>query len=445
MRPGAGAAMIRVMPQPFTTVRDPFLSLFQSAAAAFARLRPHGDHGTAFHPIVQAATQLVASNQDASRAYAPAPGLPHPSATCAALGLHLFGTMVRGTPLQRQQANDRFRFGRCDPLWAKLLLDYAGTLTANGTPRPIPYIRYTDIGDFVVPAPKPALRVALISDWGTGTETARQVAALAALQNPDFVIHLGDIYYAGTTEECQTHFLTPLRAAMPATPVFTLCGNHDVYSGGTGYYGLLTMLGQPASYFCLRSPDSSWQILAADTGLHDRDPFDEAGALTRLEPAEELWLADKLRGFPGRTVLLSHHQPFSAFAQIGPASPRNPCNPNLMASYARLAAAGRIDAWFWGHEHRLRLYAPYRGIAAGRNIGYGAVPVAASSYPLTPLAGLPDPPSLASQIQLDVVDGADTHGFVLLDLGGGAIEASYWALTRPSGPIHRETIGAATI
>ena len=40
MRPGAGAAMIRVMPQPFTTVRDPFLSLFQSAAAAFARLRP---------------------------------------------------------------------------------------------------------------------------------------------------------------------------------------------------------------------------------------------------------------------------------------------------------------------------------------------------------------------------------------------------------------------
>ena len=87
----------------------------------------------------------------------------------------------------------------------------------------------------------------------------------------------------------------------------------------------------------------------------------------------------------------------------------------------------------------------YRGIAAGRNIGYGAVPVAASSYPLAPLAGLPDPPSLASQIQLDVVDGADTHGFVLLDLGGGAIEASYWALTRPSGPIHRETIGAATI
>ena len=112
-----------------------------------------------------------------------------------------------------------------------------------------------------------------------------------------------------------------------------------------------------------------------------------------------------------------------------------------MASYARLAEAERIDAWFWGHEHRLRLYAPYRGISAGRNIGYGAVPVTASAYPLTPLATLPDPPRLATEIKLDVVDGADTHGFALLDLGGPGIEASYWALTRPDGPIWRETIG----
>ena len=434
------------MKLPFTTVRDPFLSVFQSAAAAFARQQPHPSGPIQSHPMVQGAAQLVSDSQDATRAYAPAPGMPHPSISCAELGLHLFEALVSGNSAQRQQAEDRFRFGKCDPLWAKVLLDYAGTLTPDGMPHPVPYIRHTALSDFVVPAPRPNLRIALLSDWGTGTQTARDVAALIAQQRPDILIHLGDIYYAGTREECAEHFLAPLRSILPGTPLFTLCGNHDVYSGGAGYYGLLSQIGQPASYFCLRSPDDAWQILAADTGLNDRDPFQEAGALTRIDPQEELWHADKLRGFPGRTILLSHHQPFSAFAQIGPEAPRSPVNPNLMATHGRLSQAGRIDAWFWGHEHRLRLYAPYRGISAGRNIGFGAVPVAAAAPgPLAPLAGLPDPPHLATDLRLDVVDGADTHGFALLDLGGPAIEASYWALTRPSQPIWRETIGGVAV
>ncbi len=362
------------MTMPFTTVRDPFLSVFQSAAAAFARLRPHADGNAAAHPMVQDAARLVAASRDPASAYAPAPGAPHPDATCIELGLHLFEALVSGNATQRQHAGDRFRFSRCDPLWGKMLLDYAGSLTPDGTPHPVPYIRYTALDDFVLPAASARLRVALLSDWGTGTHTALQVAQLVAQQRPDVLIHLGDIYYAGTPAECADHFLAPLTAALPGIPLFTLCGNHDVYSGGVGYYGLLTSIGQPASYFCLRSPDNAWQILAADTGLNDRDPFHEAGALPGLDPLEEQWHADKLRGFPGRTVLLSHHQPFSAFAQIGPAPP-NPVNPALMAAHQRLSQAGRIDAWFWGHEHRLRLYAPYRGVAAGRNIGFGAVPV----------------------------------------------------------------------
>lgn len=439
------------MALPFTTVRNPLLSVFQSAAAAFARLAPLAPGSTSGHPMVQGASQLVAASQDGATADAPALGTRHSpvgyaehgSVGCAELGLRYFEALVSGSVPQRQQAEDRFRFGRCDPLWAKVLVDYAGTLTTDGTPRPVPYVRYRSLSDFVLPAPSSRLRLVLISDWGTGTQTARQVAALAARQRPDVVIHLGDIYYSGTKEECAAHFLEPMRAAMPDAALFTLCGNHDVYSGGTGYYGLLQQIGQPASYFCLRSPDDTWQVLAADTGLNDRDPLDEAGALTRIDPLEERWHADKLRGFPGQTILLSHHQPFSAFAQIGPASPRNPVNPNLIATHGRLAREGRIDAWFWGHEHRLRLYAPYRGIGAGRNIGYGAVPIQAAPSPLLPLPDLADPPGLAASPVLDVVNGAETHGFAVLDLGGGAIEASYYALTRPEAPIWRESIGRA--
>ena len=362
--------------------------------------------------------------------------------TCAGLGLELLRAVIAGDRDRELALHDRLTFSRCDPLWAKTLVDYAGILGLDGRPPPIPYIRHSTMGDFVLTAPRPAMRIALISDWGTGTDLARQVAALLARQQPDAVIHLGDIYYAGTAGECDAHFLAPLRAVLPDRPLFTLCGNHDVYSGGAGYYGLLRRIGQPASYFCLRSPDRSWQILAADTGLHDRDPLDETAALTWLDPAEELWHADKLGGFAGRTVFLTHHQPFSAFAQIGPLDRHEPANANLMASHARLAAAGRIDAWFWGHEHRLRLYAPYRGVAVGRNIGYGAIPVEAVAGPPAPLRGLVDPPKVAAEVMLDVVEGAYTHGFALLDFAGGQMEASYWALTRPDGLVYRETIGA---
>lgn len=273
----------------------------------------------------------------------------------------------------------------------------------------------------------------------------RAVAALLARQRPDAVIHLGDIYFAGTPDECERNFLQPLRDVPPDTPLFTLCGNHDVYSGGRGYYGLLDRIGQPASYFCLRSPDRSWQLLAADTGVDDRDPFDEAAALTTLDPAEEPWHADQLRGFDGRTVFLSHHQSFPTFAQIGPRDRHDPVNPHLMASHDRLTAAGRIDGWFWGHEHRLRLYAPYRGIIAGRNIGHGAIPVEATPAGDVPLPDLLDPPLVSRTPTLDVVDGAYAHGFALLDLGSDGTQATYWSATRPEGPIHAETIGVAPI
>ncbi len=363
------------------------------------------------------------------------------ASNCAGLGLALLRATIEGDAARRSVIEDRIRFSDCDPGWADVIGDYVRRFLPDGRARPIPYRRWQRLDDFVVAAPAASLRIGLLSDWGTGTAEARSVAALLAEQRPDIVIHLGDIYYAGTAEECDAHFLAPLRAAMPGVRVFTLCGNHDVYSGGKGYYGLLDRIGQPASCFCLRSPDRSWQILAADTGLNDRDPFDLTTALTRIDPREEEWHLDKLRGFPGRTILLTHHQPFSAFAQIGPLSRHDPVNPNLMATYARLASAGRVDAWFWGHEHSLRVYAPFRGVARGRNVGHGAIPVASRvTGGSAPLAGLIDPPVVASDVRLDVVKGAYTHGFTMLDLGAGALEASYWAITRPAGPIHREKI-----
>ena len=284
------------------------------------------------------------------------------------------------------------------------------------------------------------MRIALLSDWGTGTDEARQVLALLARQSPDAVIHLGDIYYSGTDTECRAHFLTPMREALPTARLFTLCGNHDTYSGGAGYYALLREIDQPASYFCLRSPDDSWQVLGADTGLNDANPFNETTALTSLDPGEEAWHADKLDAFPGLSILLTHHEPFSSFRQVGAAADRNPQNPKLMASLSRLQGSGPVHAWFWGHEHRLRLYAPYAGLRCGRNIGYGAVPVPAALD--APIPDLLDPPRTLVDVPLDEVDGAYTHGFALLDLSERGADVSYWALTRPDAPIFSERLGS---
>ena len=410
----------------FPTARDPVLSLLQSAAAAVTREHPDS------HPLT-AAAGCLATDQPVDNV----------AGDCVALGLELLRSLVAGDAVRQDRVLDRLRYSPCDPLWSATLLRYAATLLPDGTPQPIPYVRYEALDDFVVEAPGTELRVALFSDWGTGTSESRRVAAMVAEQRPDVAIHLGDIYYSGTAAECDAHFLSPLRAVMPDTRLFSLCGNHDVYSGGTGYYGLLRHIGQPASYFCLRSPDRSWQILAGDTGLNDRNPFEEDTAATHLDPREEVWHAHKLRGFPGRTVFLTHHYPFSAFARAGGAE-HDPTNPALMASHGRLAAAGRIDAWFWGHEHRLRLYAPYRGVI-GRNIGYGAIPVAVDAGSDTPLPGLIDPPAVAADVEIGAVNGVYGHGFVTLDLRAGGIEASYWSLTRPDGPVYRETLGSAQV
>jgi hypothetical protein len=159
---------------------------------------------------------------------------------------------------------------------------------------------------------------------------------------------LGDIYYSGTPDECDRDFTRLIDSTFDRSrvAVYKLAGNHDMYSGGVGYYGLLTIINPPplpqqqASFFCLRSTDNQWQFVAMDTGHSDYDPLTVTDVLVKLDSAEEDWLTGCIAGFRGRTILLSHHQLFSAFAQIGPAAGDGSLtayNPNLDASFQRFA------------------------------------------------------------------------------------------------------------
>ena len=78
-----------------------------------------------------------------------------------------------------------------------------------------------------------------------------------------------------------------------------------------------------------------------DTGLHDHDVFTVGTDVTWLDPEEETWHLDKIRRFSdsgGRTVLLSHHQLFTAFDPIGRYADRSPAQRAATAP----VLAGRV-------------------------------------------------------------------------------------------------------
>ncbi|HEX4262014.1 MAG TPA: metallophosphoesterase, partial [Acetobacteraceae bacterium] len=379
------------MAVPFS-FRDPLLSLFQSAARDVAE--GLGDVRRR-EAVIAAATQAAA----ARTARLPLPAAPPPASLgdlgeCAHLALAYLEAAVGGKSEQAARLHDLLRDSPCDPLWISTLVDYLAYFGPGGRRRAIPYIPPETAGEASIVVPHGA-KIVLLSDWGTGSEQAEALLREASARQPDLLIHLGDIYYSGTERECRRNFSAVMdRVLGPPNgriPVFTLSGNHDMYSGGDGYYGLIAGLNagpwkQRASYFCLRSADHAWQLVAMDTGLHDHDPFTELAscAETSLEPAEEAWHLRRITEFEGPTILLSHHPMFSAFREIGPrddAGRLDPVNVSLAACFERFRAAGRIAAWFWGHEHNLCIYQPYAGLARGRCVGNGAVPVLTDDEP----------------------------------------------------------------
>ncbi|HVV46988.1 MAG TPA: metallophosphoesterase, partial [Bryobacteraceae bacterium] len=320
----------------------------------------------------------------------------------------------------------------CDPRWTEVLEVYAASRIADKT---IPYRRHTNPGDFVISNRLPAkATVALLGDWGTGQEAAKQLLVRIAARHPDAVIHLGDVYYSGTKHEVQNYFysiwqkilgipkvawgekLTDL-SKTPAT--FHLAGNHDMYAGGQPYYSVIDMLGQPASYFCLRN--EHWQFLAMDTGLHDSNPSRE-GDPTWLEDTEVEWLKDKIRNAGGRkTILLSHHQLFTAFEDIGKA----PINGKLLSQLQDVLP--QVTAWFWGHEHNLVIYGKYLNVL-GRCIGHGAFPV----QPEELRAPNPDIPLNPVTLAKDT-KGFFEHGYVTMELDGADAHVTYYQYDPNSG------------
>lgn len=211
-------------------------------------------------------------------------------------------------------------------------------------------------------------RILLVGDWGSGLPRAQKVAARMREEldkgigerREQHVIHLGDVYYAGSSSEYEKRFLQywPVRDG-EAVGSYSLNGNHDMYGGAHAYFG--TCLQDPrfgrqgaCSFFSLYN--SNWQLLGLDTS------YEDAG----LHGGQAGWVREQLDARPAhRTVLLSHHQPFSAY-EPGAEVLRQKIRPALETK--------RIDAWFWGHEHRCLAYKDSMNVGFASCVGHGGIP-----------------------------------------------------------------------
>ncbi len=445
------------MPPELVTFRNHFLSLYQSAIDTVARSQlPAGAPGPGpDNGLVQAAAQVATLRDAGAPIPQQAPAGFEPDAwTAARLALQLLDARLHGRNAEADAIEAELKDGNFDPSFAETIVQYLQYYGPDGKLRQPDYIPASP--DMPVLPFKAAATVAIMGDWGTGTPAAVNLARQMAQFDPDVIIHLGDIYYSGTPEECDRNFTAILNSAFDRSrvPVYNLAGNHDMYCGGVGYYGLLKTLNtpllpmQPASFFCLRSADNKWQFVAMDTGRTDRDPFDVTNVLVKIDPQEEDWLAARIAEFSGKTILLSHHQFFSAFARIGPPAQSDGSlaayNPNLDATYNRFVAAaktggGAIAAWFWGHEHTLTVYKPYRDLEKGRCIGHGAIPVLAQDED-SPLNKIVNPPDVIS-VPLGIVGQVHAHGFVILRFGqDGSCRAEYYNDTDPGKAAYSEPL-----
>jgi hypothetical protein len=398
----------------------PEMNAANTAALAVEQSLKIPQHGVEAEPMVEGA----------------APSVPE---FCARAAFQLARARVKkiltGDDTDEKKFQDELgaQFGTCDPRWSECISEYIKNRVSND---PIPYRRYKQLSDFVIDdVLGDSARIALVGDWATGDATASAILQKIAQKQPDVVIHLGDTYYSGTDHEAQNYFYAiwqgtfdlpavawggkPAARSKPAT--FTLAGNHDMYAGGKAYYTVIDMLGQPASYFCLRN--KSWQLIAMDTGLHDNDPT--ARSMTFLEDQEVAWIRDKIQNAGGRkTVLLSHHQLFTTFESIGP--PGNRINQTLQKQLQAVLPA--VTVWYWGHEHDFVIYPSFMNILA-RCIGHGAVPVGFDQ------GGTADPAVPFENIRLavDGDGGLFQHGYAIMDLNGAAATVTHYQFDPVSG------------
>ncbi len=237
------------------------------------------------------------------------------------------------------------------------------------------------------------VRICIIGDWGTGDfddynnpspaiEVIRQV--MKQEPRPDYLIHLGDVYYTGTgchfspKDEVLQNLLQywPDTKLLPAGRSFNLNSNHDMTSGGYGYFtdslsDKRFSAQEGYSYFALEYGE--WTIVGLDSAYFDKSALFMQGSIGDTSSPQVKWLK-KLKLNPERTIVMTHH---NAFEQTGQKLVHKGKNKQTLWKEVQQAVGGSPAFWYWGHLHNGIVYKTPNfdgSLTKCRCVGHSAIP-----------------------------------------------------------------------
>lgn len=264
-----------------------------------------------------------------------------------------------------------------DPKWLYAALNYLVNLVEPG--------KIASFGDnpqtlTLNGKTKGEVSIAVIGDWGTGEYGDDGGPAKAIMKQirdeikPDYIIHLGDVYYAGTDQrtppgEERDNFLKMWGESDPGSS-FALNSNHEMYGACKGYFdvalGAETFESQKkTSYFCLTYGD--FAILGLDSAYYSQSKLYMEGNLGDSGNRQQEKFISGLDLDGKKVIVMTHHtgvdlegaKRLDLWGEVYKALGRDP------------------DYWYWGHIHDGIVYSD-KSMAGkttkARCIGHSAIP-----------------------------------------------------------------------
>lgn len=233
--------------------------------------------------------------------------------------------------------------------------------------------------NFPMPSPAPTtipltgavankVSIALMGDWGAGNSFAQSVKNEIVNLSPDYIAHVGDVYYSGAPASADDFWyyfssdeeMNNLVNAWPPNysgKSFTLNSNHEMYTGANGLFidALNATASTPGSgspfslqqgLSCFALSYGGWTILGLDTAYNGTslDAF-MSGNIGGATDAQAQWIAG-LKLTASQTIVLTHHNGFAYDCSA----------TETLWGQVNAALGGDPYAWYWGHVHNGIVY-----------------------------------------------------------------------------------------
>jgi hypothetical protein len=266
------------------------------------------------------------------------------------------------------------------------------------------------------------LIIAIAGDFGTGNwgtaaypapSTKIATKAIPGLK-PDLTIHLGDVYYEGSSSEETDNLVKVWPAGAGPGSSYTMNSNHEMYSGAKPFFvealeSQIFTAQKPYSFFALEN--TNWVIVGLDSAYYaDELTLYMNGSLGASAQLDFL----KAQAQKGkRVILLTHH---NGLAEDGSGP------TGLWQEVMSCFPAGSGPAyWYWGHVHAGVVYKTQSGVQC-RCSGYGALPWGYASELANPFVAW-----FESRNAGDPNDPLRVYnGFTVLQLAGAGLTETFF-------------------